>query len=428
MTNMYIGTDIVKTSRIERLIQNKIPSKIYTCAEMEYINSKKDTAQTAAGIYAAKEAVLKSFGTGIIFPLTDVEIQHTKNGMPCVELYGKALLFAKDTGIENVEVSISHDGEYAIASALAITDKKLCFHKKATNKFSDIQENTITPEYASLVLPKREKNTHKGSYGKLFVLAGSVGLTGAAVMSCTSALKCGAGLITLGCAKELNTIFETSLTEVMTKPLDSRDGVITKKDTDEIIRYVQNADVCLLGPGLGRTTDIKQIIKDIINISKKSLVLDADAIFAISDNPDILKDAKCPVILTPHIGEFSNLTGLKKDEILSCPEKHGCEFSKKYGVTLVLKSHETIVCTKDGKCFRNILGNPGMATGGTGDVLAGCIASFLAQGISQEDSAKTGVYIHSLSADMAAMEKGEYSLTPSDIIEYLPYAIKYTIK
>ncbi len=428
MTNMHIGTDIVKISRIERLIQDKIPSKIYTVRESEYINSKKDKAQTASGIYAAKEAVLKCLGTGMVFPLTDVEICHEKSGMPCVELCGKALSFARDTGLENMQISISHDGEYAIATAVADTDKKRYFYKKVLNKFSDTRENIITPEYASGILPKREKNTHKGSYGKLFVLAGSTGLTGAAVMCCTSALKSGAGLITLGCAKELNSIFETSLTEVMTKPLDSKDGVITTKDTDKILNLIQNSDVCLLGPGLGRGKDINQITKDIIKTSQIPLVLDADAIFAISENPSILGDAKCPVILTPHIGEFSNLTGLKKDEILSCPEKYGCEFSKKYGVTLVLKSHETIVCTKDGEFFRNILGNPGMATGGTGDVLAGCVASFLAQGISPEDSAKVGVYLHSLAADMAAMEKGEYSLTPSDIIEYLPYSIKYTTK
>ena len=153
--------------------------------------------------------------------------------------------------------------------------------------------------------------------------------------------------------------------------------------------------------------------------------MDADAIYALSQRPDILKKRSCEVILTPHIGEFSYLTGISTDKL-----KEPLEFAKTFAIqnslTLILKSHKTLVCTKDGSVFKNLLGNPGMATGGSGDVLSGAVASFIAQGKSLEDSARLGVYIHSLASDMAALKVGEYSLTPSDMLEFIPIAIKYS--
>lgn len=418
---MYIGTDIVKISRFERLVQNKIPDKIFTKSEAEYISSKKNAAQTAAGIFAVKEALLKCFGTGLGLPLCDICVAHKKSGKPYALFTGNAKAYANALGVTNIDISISHDGEYATAYAIMETDKYFAYYSKAVKKLDNNSKLDI-----NVLLPDRKSDTHKGDYGRLFVLAGSVGLTGAAILSCTSALRCGAGLITLGCADELNPIFETSLTEVMTKPFDSTDGVITIKDKDKITECIKKSDVALVGPGLGRTNDIASLVMEVLSTVETSCVLDADALYALSGNTDILKIRKCPVILTPHIGEFSRLTGLTAEEILSNPKTIAAAFAKKYDLTLVLKSHRTLVCSSDGTVYENTLGNPGMATGGSGDVLAGCIASFLAQGHNMKDAAKSGVYIHSLSADMAAFDKGEYSLTPSDIIEFLPYAIKHS--
>ena len=144
-------------------------------------------------------------------------------------------------------------------------------------------------------------------------------------------------------------------------------------------------------------------------------------------NIDILNKRKAQVIVTPHPGEFSRLTGYTTEQILSDTEGCAREFSLKWGIITVLKSHRTVVAFPDGRTFVNILGNPGMATGGSGDVLSGVIASFAAQGFGAENAALAGVYIHSLAADMAVTEKGEYGLIPSDVAEYLPYAVKYSL-
>lgn len=417
---MYIGTDIVKISRFERLAK-KTPARVFTQNEIGYISARNNSVQTVAGIFAAKEAVLKCLKAGLTLPLCDVEILHRESGSPYIVLSGKVAVRAKELGVTDMDISISHDGDYATAFAIAQTDTYFEYYTKATKNLCQDVKDEIRD-----LLPSRKKETHKGSYGRLFVLAGSVGLTGAAILACTSALRCGAGLITLGCAKELNSVFECSLTEVMTKPFDSTDGVINLHDKDKITECIDKSDICLMGPGLGRTSDISELAEHIITSSTTPCILDADALYAISANTDVLCKKTCPVILTPHIGEFSYLTGLTTKEILGNPSKYGVEFAKKYDVTLVLKSHKTIICTPNGVIYENVLGNPGMATGGTGDVLAGAIASFLSQGHNTENAAKLGVYIHSLAGDMAALDKGEYSLIPSDIMNFLPYAIKYS--
>ncbi len=424
---MSTGADIIRISRIEKLIESKIPRKIYTEYESDYISSSPRRAQTAAGIYAAKEAVLKALGKGISLPLRDVCIMHRIDGSPYICLTGAALNYAKNLGITDAEISISHDGEYAVAYAHLTEDNKLSKYNKVMDKLKNAPSNAISEECAKNLLKPRKENTHKGDYGRLYAVAGSVGLTGAAYLACTSALRCGSGLITLACPSELNPIMECKLTEVMTKPLESTDGHISQNAIGVILSDLQKTDVCLLGPGLSRNEDITALTEVVTANSPVPMVIDADGLYALSKNIDVLYNAKQSIILTPHIGEFSYLTGEDTAEILKDTEKYGLQFAKKYGVTLVLKSHRTIVCTPDGECFVNMLGNSGMATGGTGDVLAGCIASFVGQGLGAKDASKLGVYIHSLASDMASEEKGEYSLTPSDIIDYIPYSIQRSV-
>ena len=425
---MPIGTDIVRISRMQKLLRNDIPPMVFSASEKNYILSKKDKFQTAAGIFAAKEAVLKAMGTGITLPLSEVCIDHSKGGMPNVILKGKAKEKAYSLGLLDFEISITHDGDYAIASAVATYSKELRFYNEAIKKVADAPENAVNTNLVKDILKLRKSDTHKGDYGRVYNLAGSKGLTGAAIMSSLALLYCGAGLITLGCANELNPIFEISLREVMTKPLKSRNGKICASNIQDIIKELKKSDVALIGPGLGRSQGIDEIIKQIIEQDVCPCVIDADGLNALSNNINVLKGHKSPMILTPHIGEFERLIKVKADKILLNTKMYALDFSQKYNVVLVLKSHKTVVAMPDGKVFVNILGNPGMATGGTGDVLCGAIASFMAQGISPKNAALAGVYIHSLAADMASYEKGEYSLTPTDILDYLPYAIKYTQK
>ncbi|MBR2476511.1 MAG: NAD(P)H-hydrate dehydratase [Clostridia bacterium] len=272
----------------------------------------------------------------------------------------------------------------------------------------------------------RKDETHKGDYGRIFIVAGSKGLTGAAIMASKAALRSGGGLITLGCAESLNSIFEIALHEVMTLPLPDDGKAITRYSADAIVDKASKSSVLLFGCGLSDTQDVYSVLKSILRNVHIPVVIDADGINAMSRNIYILKTAKCPVIITPHMGEFSRLTGLSAEDIMADKERIASEFATEYGVTLVLKSHETIIAHSNGKVRRNVLGNPGMATGGSGDVLAGVIASFIGQGL--EHAVECGVYIHSLAGDMAAVDKGEYGMIPTDIIENLPYAIKHIVK
>lgn len=300
--------------------------------------------------------------------------------------------------------------------------KELFF--KAQKAFENTDaKNPINHELFKDVLKKRSRDAYKGSCGHLAICAGSVGLTGAACMASEASLRGGCGLVTLFCPKDLNDIFEIKLTEAMTIPVKSKNGVISSGAFRKISDSIKKCNAFLYGPGLSRTKGIKKLLEKLIKTASLPMVIDADGLNVLSENPEILKEANAPVILTPHIGEFARLTGFNTKHILENKESLALKFAKEYGVILILKSHKTIV-TNGEEIFQNVLGNPGMAVGGSGDILAGLVASFLAQGNSPLQSALGGVYIHSLAGDMASFEMGEYSLLPRDIIRYISYAIK----
>lgn len=299
--------------------------------------------------------------------------------------------------------------------------------KKIVEKEND--DSVINPITVSLVrdtVKKRRKEVHKGNCGKLFIVGGSVGMTGAPCMSAMSALRCGCGLVTVACPKELNDIFEIKLTEAMTLPVTSKNGGFAENAWEEIKDKANSSDAILIGPGMAVTEESRKIISEIITQSRVPLIIDAGGLGALSSDVTVLKKASCPVIITPHIGEFSKLTGDTCDDILKNRHQKAIDFACEYGCTVVLKSHETVVATTDGEVFTNIFGNPGMATGGSGDVLSGAVAAFCAGGNSPLQSSLSGVFFHSVAGDMASLKYGEYSLIASDIIKYLAYAIKGT--
>ncbi len=422
---MSIGIDIVQISRIQKAMKShKFVQKILTPAELD-AGTQNSIMHTAAS-FAAKEAFCKALGTGFRgFGFNDISVMHNELGKPYFVFSSKLSELITKMGITQIELSISHEKDYAVAVAITQTDKNYKNYLKAISKFENESSSlTITPQLVAKLVTKRAKGLHKGDCGRLFVLAGSKGLTGAAIMSSKAALKSGAGLISLGCANSLNTIFEIATPEVMTIPLADNNGVITTDDIKTILTKANAADCVLIGPGLGSSADIAAIVKTLVTQCQKPLVIDADGINSLCVNIDILKDKKSDIIITPHIGEFARLVKKDISDILSNTQKYANDFAKQYKVTVVLKSHQTVVA--NGKeVYTNILGNPGMATGGSGDVLAGAISSFKAQGLKDCNAAIAGVYVHSLAADMASYDKGEYGLTPADIIETLPYAIKY---
>lgn len=274
-------------------------------------------------------------------------------------------------------------------------------------------------------LKKREKDTHKGDYGHLFIIGGSPGLTGAVCLSGISALKSGCGLVTIGIPEGLNNIIEIKLTEVMSLPLpETEDHYFSLRAFDKAIEFIEKkADSVLIGPGISLHSETKKFVKKIIPEIKKPVVIDADALKIISEELELLKFLDKP-ILTPHPGEMSYLTGMKINEIQKEREKVAEDFAKKYNVIVVLKGYRTVV-TDGERTYINLTGNPGMAKGGSGDVLSGIIGGLLAQEEDKFISAKYGVLIHGLAGDIAVKEKGEISLIPSDIIEKLPVVFKY---
>jgi NAD(P)H-hydrate epimerase len=275
-------------------------------------------------------------------------------------------------------------------------------------------------------LPKRPYDAHKYSVGKILAIAGSAGLTGAAKMSCEAALRSGCGGVLLLTTKKLLNIYAKSLKEVMTFPLKNNDGgFFVEKDFDEIKSKIEWADVLMIGPGLGQNEETLKFLKKLLlTYPEKKKVIDADGLNLLSNFIDDKKLSLKNAILTPHLGEFSKLTKHSVEELKENIFEFGLKFSRTYKTVLVLKGAPTIIFDPQGNSYINSTGNSGMATVGMGDVLTGMISGFYAQGLIDIDAAITGVFLHGLAGDIAAMKKGKLSLISSDVIKFIPDTIK----
>lgn len=271
----------------------------------------------------------------------------------------------------------------------------------------------------------RKKDSHKGSYGHVLVLAGSPGLTGAAYLSSQAALLSGSGLVTLGIPKSLNHIMEIKLTEVMSAPLaETPQKTLSIKALSQIKAIASKADSLAIGPGLSINPHTQKAIRMLLPHIKLPMVIDADGINALDKFKDILKELWGTPIITPHPGELSRLIGISISTIQNNRIKVAKKVAKKYNIVVVLKGYRSVVANPTGSHYVNHTGNPGMASGGCGDVLTGIIATFLAQGIKPYAAAKCAVYIHGFAADLAKKKRGEISLIASDILEALPKAFQ----
>lgn len=276
-----------------------------------------------------------------------------------------------------------------------------------------------------LRLPKREDDTHKKATGMVFVVAGSRGMTGAAAMTAESALRSGAGIVTLGIPSGLNDIMEAKLTEVMTVPIsDTSRGTLAKDAHAEIRQAIKGFDIVALGPGLSTDHETVHTIKRLIEEIDLPVVLDADGLNAVQDDPGILKKRKAATIITPHPGELSRLLKVDTEEINEDRLGFAGNAAKEWGVTVVLKGNRSLIASLDGLVYVNPTGNPGMASAGTGDVLTGIIAGFWAQGMGALDAAVLGTYLHGLTGDLAVQDMTRFSLAATDLIAYLPKGIR----
>ena len=287
----------------------------------------------------------------------------------------------------------------------------------------DIMTELTDHHYAAELIPARPRNSYKGDFGHIFVVAGSKGRTGAALMTANACLRTGSGLVTLGVPETLADIFQCRVTEEMVLPLpDKGNGTLDERALDTILDFTaRKADVIAIGPGIGISANTEKIVSHLVRTSAVPVVIDADGLNSLSNAAGVLKNAKSPVIITPHPGEMSRL--LKIDISIQDIEKDRIQtavtFSRQTGIYVVLKGAPTIIAAPEGTAFINTTGNPGMATAGSGDVLAGIVASLVGQGLNPLDAAVLGVYMHGLAGDEASRAKGEHSLIASDIIDHI---------
>ncbi len=276
-------------------------------------------------------------------------------------------------------------------------------------------------ELVDSLLPRRERSAHKGDFGRVLILAGSVGYTGAPVLAANAALRAGAGLIFVGVPEAVYPIVAQKLDEPMVFPLAcDGEGRLNTRAIPEIVRRLEHCDACLLGPGLGRSPAILDVTAAVLTRAKCPVILDADGINCLEGNIDVLGQAGCPVILTPHDGEFRRLGGEP------APERRyesARALARRWGVTVLLKGHRSLIVGPE-KLYLNPTGNPGMATGGSGDVLAGILLALLGQGLAPAEAAAAAAWLHGAAGDYCAEAWGEYGMTPTDIIAALHLFLK----
>lgn len=282
-------------------------------------------------------------------------------------------------------------------------------------------------ERGDIALPRRARDAHKGDFGRVYLLGGSADYTGAPALAARAAVRTGSGLVTVGVPQPAWAVVAAKLEEAMAHPLPAgKEGQLSLEAAQGALERISACDVCLIGPGLGRGNGVRAVVRQLLREVHAPVVLDADGINALEGHIDVL-DARQGLftVLTPHDGEFARLGGdLSGGDRLGTARR----FARDHGCCLVLKGHRTITAFPDGTAFVNTTGNPGMAKGGSGDVLAGMLVSLLGQGLPARQAVPVAVWLHGEAGDRCAREKGEYGMTPSDMVEALPDVLKDFVK
>lgn len=277
----------------------------------------------------------------------------------------------------------------------------------------------IDQDRINMFLPVRENNTHKGDYGKILLLCGSRGYTGAAALAAMGALRTGAGLVYLGVPECIYEIEASKLLEPVILPFAQENGTFSTGAVAQILPLINKMDAILIGPGLGQSEGTLALVKAVLEQASCPVVLDADGINVVCRHKDILRERTAPTILTPHDGEFSRIGGHVTLDRCQC----AADLAGDLGCIVLLKGHRTVIT--DGKCcYINETGNPGMATGGSGDVLAGIITCLLGFKIPPLEAAACGAWLHGRAGDICAEEIGQYGMLPQDMVNVLPRLLR----
>lgn len=305
---------------------------------------------------------------------------------------------------------------------LHITDISI---PEAAIKKESIHLHLLTEEDIRKIISPRPTDSHKGSFGHVLVIAGSIGKGGAAAMTSLACLRTGAGLVTLATPESVQPIVAEKVTEVMTYPLsETHEKTIAFSAIETILELSKDKAVVAIGPGLTTHKDTTAVARRLIKDIGAPVVIDADAINALTDHLDILRERKFPAVLTPHPGEMGRLTGKSSADVQKDRIGIARAFATDHGVYLVLKGANTVIAEPSGEVYISPTGNPGMATAGTGDALTGILSGLIAQGVDISSAVRLGVYIHGLAGDIAAKEVGMIGMLAGDLIDRIPVAIR----
>ena len=287
-----------------------------------------------------------------------------------------------------------------------------------------VDDNVMMPDEASALLPARSPDSHKGSFGRVAVIAGAAGYTGAAALAATSALRAGSGLVFVGCPAGVNDILEVKLTEAITRPMPATtDRSLSENALDDVLELIESVDAVAVGPGLSRHVETVALVRDIVEKIERPCVLDADGLNAV--DVDILAARKGgeELILTPHPGEMARLLGTDVETVQNARRDTALEAARRARAVVVLKGCGTVVAEPGGETYLNPTGGVGLATGGTGDVLTGVIVSFLGQGLDTLESAALGAYVHGLAGEIVQGRLGARGMIAGDVLDALPEAL-----
>ena len=322
-------------------------------------------------------------------------------------------------GFPKIGLILYPGAEYA--GKIEIADISLPHGLKAV---SEADTSIFTDKEIKECLPIRRPRTNKGSFGRVYAFTGSAGMPGAAVLSASAAYKAGAGYVCACVIPSVAQVMHNSLREAVTRILPEHNGYYCVKSLDAVADELNRADVAYVGPGIGRGAQVREFVFGLIETVQAPMVLDADALNAVSEDVSILKKLKAPCVITPHPGEMSRLTKLSVDDILNNTIKTAGEFSREFNVITVLKDARTIAASPDGRFYINVTGSPALAKAGTGDVLTGVISGFIAQGLDPFTAAMAGSYIHGKAGELAGAKLSNYGVLASDLLDYIPEALK----
>jgi len=406
-----VGVDVAAIPRIaeaQKRFGDRFLQKFLTAREIDYCGG---SAERWAGRWAAKEAIGKAMPTGVPRPhMRDVEILPSDDGRPHVRVAPASTLTGRD-----IDVSIAHDGHFAVAVAV-IPDLAIPYSPRPPA--GEGQGGGLPDGFR---LPARPRDGHKGTFGTVVVLGGSQGYTGAAYLTSMGAARSGAGIVRLMVAQSIYPILAEKCTEVVVGPVpEISPGVIGHAALSAVLRGFTGAASGIVGPGIGRDTSTRRLIEDLIPKVTVPLVLDADALNLLSEHRSILPKLSPNLVLTPHPAEFGRLANLETSAVQKDRRGIASRFAKTWNKVVVLKGAGTVIAAPDGRITLNPIATPALASGGTGDVLAGLIAGLMAQQLPPFEAAVTGVHIHSLAGMDLEASVGQAGVLASDLLPQIP--------